>query len=69
MKKPIKENYGYRNQDSPDEMPSGWIYEEGEEKYNEALELYEASLDQNKVSKDTTRQRKKHCKAIRTVSH
>ena len=41
MEKPKKENYGYRKHDSFEDMPSGWIYEEGEEKYNEALEIWE----------------------------
>lgn len=45
MEKPIKENYGWRERTSFEEEPSGWIYEESEEKYNEALEVYEKSLD------------------------
>ena len=39
--KPTPEQFGWHNQNGFDDEPSGWIYEEGEERYFSALAAWE----------------------------
>ena len=45
MEKPNKEKYGWHNQDSFDDLPSGWMIEGGEEAYFEALKKWQFMQD------------------------
>lgn len=46
MEKPNKEKYGWHNQDSFDDLPSGWMLEGGEEAYFEALKEWQFMQDE-----------------------
>lgn len=37
MKKPKKEDFGWYESNGFDDQPSGWVYEDGEEAYYEAI--------------------------------
>ena len=39
--KPNMEQYGWHNQESFDDLPSGWMVEDGEENYFKALKEWE----------------------------
>jgi hypothetical protein len=41
-KKPTMEKYGYHSRSGFDDLPSGWMFEGGEEAYYEALKKWEA---------------------------
>ena len=45
MEKPNKEKYGWHNQDSFDDLPSGWQIEGGEEAYFEAFKKWQFMQD------------------------
>lgn len=40
--KPLMEKYGYRSQSGLEDLPSGWMFEGGEEAYYEALKEWAA---------------------------
>lgn len=46
IKKPEMEDFGYYVPKSYDDLPSGWMFEGGEEEYYKALEEYEKQLNQ-----------------------
>jgi hypothetical protein len=45
IEKPLKENYGYVQNEGFDDEPSGWAFEDREAEYYKALELWEKQND------------------------
>ena len=39
--KPTMEKYGWHEQQGFDDLPSGWMYEDGEEEYYNALKIWD----------------------------
>ncbi len=52
LQKPTMEQYGYYVRKSYDDLPSGWMFEGGEEEYYKALKLYEESLNKQNHGKE-----------------
>ena len=51
MEKPNKEKYGWHTQCGPDDEPTGWLIEGGEDAYYEAIRLWDI-MKENGLSEE-----------------